>query len=52
MIYKFDNNFFLIVKMSLITSQSEIADGAIVALGACIVARRLYAAVRNKLELH
>ena len=52
MIYKFDNNFYLIVKMSLITFQSEIADGAIIALGAFIVAKRLYAVVRNKLELH
>ena len=38
---EFRITFYLIVKMSLITSQSETADDTIIALGAFIVARRL-----------
>ena len=38
---EFDNTFYLSVRMSLITSQLEAADDAIIALGAFIVARRL-----------
>ena len=38
---EFDNNFYLVDKMPLITSQSENADGTIIALVAFIVARTL-----------
>ena len=38
---EFRITFYLIAKMSLITSQSETADDTIIALGAFIVARRL-----------
>ena len=38
---EFDDTFYLIVKMSLATSQSETSDDVIIALGAFVIARRL-----------
>ena len=42
---EFDNTFYLIVRMPLITSQSQTADDAIIALRANIVASRRVARI-------